>query len=647
MVESRSREGDPAVDERAIRQHLERVLASREFSGSQRLQAFLRFVAEFSLTNRAAELKEYLIAVEVYGHSPDYDPQAKSTVRVEASRLRSRLRDYYESSGRDDPVRIDIPKGSYAPIFSWTQPPVSASHPESPPPVAAAPRPARIRTTARWWPMAAILAAGAVAGAVFLLRPAGNQTPYTVSAIAVLPFVNLNASPEDERLCDGVTEAVTAALARTPGLRVPSRTALAGLKGKPVDVRKLAAEHQVNAFVEGSLRREGARYLLTAQLIDTREGYHLWAETFDRTTNSPLDFEQQVATEIAAALTERIAGRVPWRRTGRPAPSSEAWALHLKAHDLLRRDPRTESWPKGLPPHFREAIGMMERATRLEPDFAEAWSTLANALLISSELAPGERRPMLDRATAAAKRAIQADPTLAEPHSFLGDIALYADWDFPEAEAALRRAIELNPRDPYAQMGYADVLRITGRAAEAKIELARALTLDPNNAKLRVQNALHLYDDGRCAEVTREADEALTLRPNLTMAYWIKGLCRESERDWAAAEREFQAALNLAPQDSRALPAIGHLYAVSGRRKQAERIREKLQELRAAGKPVAYAIALIQTGLGEKGDAFAWLNRGLAERDPSMPYLGVEQRFIPLRGDSRWSALISSLRLQP
>src|SRR5262245_13322179 len=108
MVDPWSREGDHGVDEGAIRQQLERVLASREFSGSPRLQAFLRFVAEYSLTNRAAELKEYLIAVEVYGHTPDYDPQAKSTIRVEASRLRSRLRDYYESSGRDDTVRIDI-----------------------------------------------------------------------------------------------------------------------------------------------------------------------------------------------------------------------------------------------------------------------------------------------------------------------------------------------------------------------------------------------------------------------------------------------------------------------------------------------------------------------------------------------------------
>jgi tetratricopeptide (TPR) repeat protein len=386
--------------------------------------------------------------------------------------------------------------------------------------------------------------------------------------------------------------------------------------------------------------------LLTAQLIETREGYHLWAETFDRTANSPLDFEQQVAAEIAAALTERVAGRVPWRNAGRPAPSSEARTLHLKAHDLLRRDPRIESWPKNVPPHFREAIGMLERATRLEPDFADAWSTMANALLLSSEMAPGERRAMLERATAAAKRAIQADPSLAEPHALLGDIALYAEWDFHAAEAALRRAIELNPRDPYAQMGYADVLRITGRAAKAKVELARALTLDPSNAKLRVQNALHLYDDGRCAEVAREADEALTLQPKLTMAHWIKGLCHESERDWAAAEQEFQAALTIGAQDSRALPAIGHLYAISGRRKEAERILEKLGELRASGKPTAYAIALIHTGFGEKDHAFAWLNRGLAERDPSMPYIGVEQRLIPLRRDPRWSGLISSLRLK-
>ncbi|MGH9719506.1 MAG: tetratricopeptide repeat protein [Bryobacteraceae bacterium] len=643
---------DPAVDEGMVRQHLERVLASREFAGSPRMVAFLRFVTEFALTNRADELKEYLIAVEVYGHKPDYDPQAKSTVRVEATRLRNRLRDYYASSGQGDPIRIEMPKGTYVPVFRMAQRdaistqndvrPAQAAPPESD--VPREPGPGRNRSP--WWITVAIIAVAGLVAAVLFFRARPPKPSTSVSAIAVLPFVSLAASPEDERLCDGVTEAVTSALGRTPGLQVPSRTALANLKGKTVDVRKLAADHRVNAFLEGSLRREGNRYLLTAQLIDTQDGYHLWAETFDRTTESALDFQQQVAGEIANALVERVSGRVPWRQAGRPGGSSEARSLHLKAHDLLRQNRRQQSWPKGIPPHFIEAIRLLERATELEPDFAPAWSGLAHALLLSSEMDRAERQAMLDRAKSAAKRAIQADPSFAEPYMVLGDIALYVDWDFPAAEAVLRRAIELNPRDAYAQSEYADVLRITGRFTQAKIELARALTLAPDDASLRVQNALHLYDERRCAEVIREADQALTIRPKLTMALWIKGLCYEAQREWSAAEREFKAALAIAPEDGRALPALGHLYAVSGKHAGASRILAQLEALQSAGKRVTYSIALIYTGLGQRDQAFAWLYRAFEERDQSLPYAGIEQRLIPLREDRRWNALLSKLRLK-
>lgn len=640
MAESPPDANPAPVDEAAVRRQLARILASPEFSSSQRLSAFLDFVTGHALTNRADELKEYLIAVEVYGHKPDYDPQAKSTVRVEASRLRNRLREYYEKTGRNDPVRIEIPKGSYVPVFHSIQPAEVPTIQDRP-----------VASSLGWRLRRAAAAAVAVAGlaaAIHFLRPAPalvDRPSGRIRAIAVLPFVNLGAAAEDELLCDGVTEALTAALARTPALRVPSRTAMAGLKGKPVDVAKLAAGHRVEAFVEGSLRREGDRYLLTAQLIDTRDGYHLWAETYDRTAPSAMDFQQEAAGAIAAALAERVSGRLAWRGEGRPEASSEARALHLRAHDLLRQDPRHTSWPRGVPPNFSEAIRLLERTVEIEPDFAAAWSTLAHALLLSSEMDPANRQAALEKAKATARRAIQADPSFAEPHMILGDIALYADWDFSVAETELRRAIELNPRDPYAQSEYADVLRITGRPAQAKVELARALSLAPDDANLRAQNALHLYDERRWSEAMAEAGQALKLRPDYTMALWIKGLCHEAAEDWTAAEREFQAALAIAPEDPRALPALGHLYGVSGRADEAARILARLEALRTGGKAVYYSIALVQTGLGRIDEAVQWLERGLKERDPNLPYASVEQRFGRLRADQRWKELMAKLKL--
>jgi tetratricopeptide (TPR) repeat protein len=175
----------------------------------------------------------------------------------------------------------------------------------------------------------------------------------------------------------------------------------------------------------------------------------------------------------------------------------------------------------------------------------------------------------------------------------LGEIGRYHVWDFPAAEAAFRRAIELNPRDAYAQAGYADVLRITGRGGLATIEIARALTLEPNDAKLRRRQALHFYDDGQCAEVIREADQASTMRPNLTMAFRMKGLCYESTRDWAAAERELKAALAIAPEDPRALPAIGR----AGRRMAGSRFRRARSEHAVCGRGAAIISATRRSAL--------------------------------------------------
>ena len=156
---------------------------------------------------------------------------------------------------------------------------------------------------------------------------------------------------------------------------------------------------------------------------------------------------------------------------------------------------------------------------------------------------------------------------------------------------------------------------------------------------------MHLYDEGRCEEVAVEADRALAIRPQFTMAFWLKGLCREGRRDWAGAEREFKAALAIVAQDGRALPAIGHLYGVSGRRTEALAIVAELEKLKASGKPVDYALALVHTGLGQKDEAFRWLDSGFRDHDPSMPYAGVEQRFIPLRSDKRFAELVTRLRL--
>jgi TolB-like protein/Flp pilus assembly protein TadD len=462
----------------------------------------------------------------------------------------------------------------------------------------------------------------------------------------VLPFVSLSTAPEDDAFCDGVTEEVTAALARVEGLKVPSRTVMAQHKGKSVDLRKLASELGVQAFLEGSLRREGNRYLFTAQLIEAGEGFHMWAETYDRSSASRLDTQREVASSMARAVAERASGRQQWNQTAR-VPADEAMNSYVRATDLLRTDPRTTGWSQGVPREHQEAIDLLAQATRIEPRFSVAWSAMAQAYLIASEYDRSARPRMIQQAKIAARRAIELDASLGEAWGTLGDIAFYVEWNLSEAERALRRAIELQPRDPRSQQEYADLLRITGRRHEAGVELNRAIALAPSDANLRAQRALHLYDEGRFEECRAESAQSLHLRPNYTMAIWLRGLCYQAEQKWADAEREFRFALTIAPADGRALPALANLYARMGRRSEAAALVARMRELADQGRPIHYALALVHAGSGSTTAAIQELELAFRDRDPSLPYMTVERRFESIAQDSRFVTLARRLGLRP
>jgi TolB-like protein/Tfp pilus assembly protein PilF len=444
-----------------------------------------------------------------------------------------------------------------------------------------------------------------------------------VNAIAVLPFVSLSATPEDDAFCDGVTEEVTAALARVEGLKVPSRTVMAQHKGKSVDLRKLASELGVQAFLEGSLRREGSRYLFTAQLIDAREGFHMWAETYDHSSASRLDLQRDVASSMARAVAQRARGR---QKTEQP-PSSEAVNAYVRANDLLRTDPRATGWSRGVPREHQEAIKLLTRATQIEPRFSSAWSALAQAYLIASEYDQQARPRMIQQAKVTARHAIELDESLGEAWATLGDIAFYVEWNLGEAERAIRRSIELQPRDARSQQQYADLLRITGRRNGAGFELNRAIALAPSDANLRAQRALHLYDEGQFEQCRAEAEQSLHLRPNYTMAMWLRGLCFQAERRWADAEREFRHALAIAPADGRALPALANLYAQMGRQSEAAALVARMRKLADQGRPIHYALALVHAGSGSSAAAIRELELAFRDHDPNLLYMTVERRF--------------------
>lgn len=256
----------------AVGKQLQKMLATELFARSERMSRFLRFTVEQTLAGKAANLKEYLIGVEVFDKPETLDPRLDPIVRVEAGRLRAKLREYYETEGREDPIFIHFPPRSYVPAF---QPRIS-------PPVAAAPP--------REMPRAAL-----TADAVF------------PPSIAVLPFADLSRDRDQEYFCDGLTEEVICTLTQLRPLRVVSRTSSFQYKGKAEDVRHIGEQLNVKSILEGSVRVYENRFRITVQLVDATDGYHIWSETFDRVLEGDIfSIQHEISSAVARRLRDSL-----------------------------------------------------------------------------------------------------------------------------------------------------------------------------------------------------------------------------------------------------------------------------------------------------------------------------------------------------
>ena len=392
--------GDPARREdaegRAVRcrEHLERVLASGAFAHAPVQQRFLRFVVEETLERRGDQLKEYVVGTAVFDRGADYDPHQDTTVRVAARRLRQKLHEYSGNEGRDDPVRIVLHAGSYRPDFEM-KPPAEATAAAGSPAVPAAAVPAgpghsgwRARVVPILLGVAAVLAVAAWVVVREWNRP---ESP----TVAVLPFQNATADPDNALVCFGLVEELTTRLARSGGLRVIARTSASQFTAD-TDIRDAARRLGATAVIEGSVRGEGGRLRITAQLIRAADGAHLWAQTYDRAASDLLGMQEDVAREVAAAVGERLLGRAPAHDAPRASPAAGAVAAYWRGR--YYRSLRTAE-------HRRRSLELFEAAIAADRDFAPAHAAageVLSAMAFHAEIPPEEG---VARALAASRRA--------------------------------------------------------------------------------------------------------------------------------------------------------------------------------------------------------------------------------------------------
>jgi TolB-like protein/DNA-binding winged helix-turn-helix (wHTH) protein/Tfp pilus assembly protein PilF len=516
--------------------------------------------------------------------------------------------------------------------------PVERASPAEPPgaarATASAPRPLPL--------LAALLAALAALATLAAWQARRHRVQATGGRVLllVLPFQDLGGETEREFFGDGLTEEMIAQLGRLhpERLGVIGRTSAMRYRGRDRDVAAVARELGVDYVVEGTVRHAAGRVRITAQLVKANDRTQLWAETYDRRLADVLRVQGEVARAIAREIQLTLTPQMAARLEGAEATDPEAYELYLRGR---------HAWNLRDQAGLTRAISYFERVIARRPDFALAWVGIADAYVVLADhgyLAPGDAMP---KARAAAERALAIDPSRAEAQSSLAMVKAAYEWDWAGAEAAFRRAIDLNPSYPTSHHWYAHLLRALGRFDEAVAEMGRARDIDPHSLIISGNLGSALFYAGRHREAAEQYRRTLALDAAFVPGHW--GLSRallplgRREEAVAAAER----AVDLSGGDATYLAHLAWLYSAGGQPQRARALLERMRALAAQRYVSAYDMALVHAGLGDAEAAFAALEGAYAVRETGLRQLRVDERLAGVRGDVRFEELARRIGLHP
>lgn len=572
--------------ESKIRAHLDRVLASARFREAPRISAFLRNVVEKTLAGRQDEVKEIFIGMEVYDRGPDFNPATDSIVRVEASRLRSKLRDYYLEEGKDTAVRITLPKGTYVPVFELPgqAPVVTAAGP---------------RRNWQWPAILGVVLLGVVAAGFWFAR-----RPGAAPRLAVLPFEDLSEGREQAYFCDGLAEELIDDLSRIPGLAVLARGSSFQFRGPGVDLRDAGRKLRVDRILAGSVRRSGTQVRVTAQLVDAGSGVTLWSGTFDRESRDVLALQDQIAAEVARRLLVEIARKTPGPRRGDP----EAHNLYLQG--------RYHYW-KSTAEEEAKALRFFEEAVARDPNFAPAHAGIADVLASRPLRGLEQDRAAVERAKESARRAVELDPRLIDGRLAQAHIARTLLYDWGAAERLYRECIAQQPGAARPHNSYGVLLSLMGRFVDADRELREALRLDPLSMQVNTNLALNLYRQRRFEAAIEQAKQGAAIDPNYRNLYSVMAAAQAELGRYPEAV----ATLEVAKQKGGGrltdnhLALLGHVYGRAGDRAKAMEVLAELERRAQERYVPRAALADVYLGLGENDRALGLMEEALQARE--------------------------------
>jgi TolB-like protein/Flp pilus assembly protein TadD len=491
--------------------------------------------------------------------------------------------------------------------------------------------------TRRWLVLSGVIVLALFAVTYLMIRSRGrNATRPKIRSLAVLPLKNLSGDPAQEYLADGMTEALIGRLSSIHDLRVISRTSVMAFKDTHLSVPEIARTLRVDAIVEGSVIRQGSRIRVHAQLIRAATDEHFWSETYDRELQDALALQSEVAQSIARKVEVTVTGKEHERLKATRSVSPQVYESYLKGEFALDKSNTRAG--------MEESIGYFEDAIKRDPTFAPAYVGLAAAYddlgTILFGAPPAEIRP---KVISAARKALELDPELAEAHVLLA-FMLQKEWQWAEAEAEFRRALELNSSDASAQAGFSEWLMCQGHTDEALAWAQRAREHDPVAVSgidiARILFAAHRYD-----EAIRESRSVVAVRPDDAMALWDLGFNLIANCQPEEAIPALEKALSISDRSPGVIGVLIRAYAHAGRRADALRLLEQLKTRQRRGYIPAAAFVNAYLGLDDKEQAFAWLERAYQEKSNILQFLKVHPYFDPLRDDPRFADLLHRVGL--
>jgi serine/threonine protein kinase/tetratricopeptide (TPR) repeat protein len=493
------------------------------------------------------------------------------------------------------------------------------------------------RTRVAAWTLVAMLAIVIAAAVAFTRRTPtqpsahGASTTEPIDSIAVLPLANSAGDTNLDYLSEGIAEHVITRLSNTPRLRVIARDSAFRYRGPHVDPAQVGRILGVRAVLEGTIVQHDQALAVSARLIDTRDGREVWRERYERAVTDVQQLQADLAQDIAGSLRLRLSDAEQARFAVPYTASPEAYQLYLKGRYF---------WNRRTPADLQKSVGYFQRATELDPQFALAFSGLADSHGVLTEYHAANATDTYAAARRAADRALAIDPRLAEAHTSLAYIRQFYEWDFPSAEREFRRAIELNPRYPTAHQWFAEYLTAMGRFDEAIAEIQLAAELDPLSLIVNSSQAYILYMARRYDESIEQCRRVLDMEPNfaeavdyLKRAYDQKGMYRES------VEMRQRRRRILGLEDHLTPPLRAAAAASTPREYWRRRVEQELIESRTEGLlPFEFAELLAQAG--EHDRALEWIEKACAQHDFLSMYIRVTPNLDSVRSDPRYLAIL-------